>query len=311
MRDYSFDKISIVIGEQNFEARKAMRSTLQSNGFRNVEDFSNTEQMRAYVKGSTPDLIIGDLDLPGGDFCTVCTDIRNQLLADDPFVPIILYAGEITPANLGMISGAGVDHVLQKPISVADLLIRIRHLIERRKPFVVTEGYIGPDRRNTVRDGINDLNLIDLPNVMKAKAENDTSKIKQLLEERRSAMLTVNTHKVQHHAETIVGKVEQVLPMLDEVRTEEATDILNKILEITTDVQRRLGSTEFGHIANLCDVFSDAVFRIDEEKTAARKDIMLLKPLSQAIVAAFNNEQSSVETAKKIIHMIDSSIQLD
>jgi DNA-binding response OmpR family regulator len=42
---------------------------------------------------------------------------------------------------------AGVDEFLVKPVRAVDVANRVNAIIERRRPFVKSGGYFGPDRR--------------------------------------------------------------------------------------------------------------------------------------------------------------------
>jgi DNA-binding response OmpR family regulator len=42
---------------------------------------------------------------------------------------------------------AGVDEFLVKPVRSVDVANRVNAVVERRRPFVQSDGYFGPDRR--------------------------------------------------------------------------------------------------------------------------------------------------------------------
>ena len=48
--DYVFDNINVLIGERNFEIRKAMRSLLIQNGFKQIVDVNNAKEVRHHAR---------------------------------------------------------------------------------------------------------------------------------------------------------------------------------------------------------------------------------------------------------------------
>ena len=65
----------------------------------------------------------------------------------NPFIVIIVTAWEKSTGLINRVVNSGADDLLLRPFSTALLGQRIEAHIERRKGFVITTDYVGPDRR--------------------------------------------------------------------------------------------------------------------------------------------------------------------
>ena len=89
---------------------------------------------------------------------------------------------------------SGADVLVAAPVSPALILDRIDSLVNNRKPFVVTIGYIGPDRR-FLDDWESEIELINVPKSLREKAlgQFNTSRHKDLVAGTRA---NINNQKI-------------------------------------------------------------------------------------------------------------------
>ncbi len=73
--------------------------------------------------------------------------IRRHKDSINQFVPIIMTAGSGHLARVVKARDAGISEYLVKPFSAKSLADRIVRVIEKQRDFVVTDEYVGPDRR--------------------------------------------------------------------------------------------------------------------------------------------------------------------
>lgn len=73
--------------------------------------------------------------------------IRRDKKTVNAFVPIIMTAGSGHLARVIKARDAGVSEYLVKPFSAKSLAERIVRVIEKQREFVVSDDYVGPDRR--------------------------------------------------------------------------------------------------------------------------------------------------------------------
>jgi two-component system, OmpR family, alkaline phosphatase synthesis response regulator PhoP len=119
-------KILIVEDEQEIAqlieqtlVRESFTCFLANNGLVALEMF----------KQQQPDVVILDLMLPGLDGLEVCTRIRQQPYAKDPYILMLTARGEEIDRVIGLSTGA--DDYLVKPFSPRELVARVRALLRR------------------------------------------------------------------------------------------------------------------------------------------------------------------------------------
>jgi two-component system, OmpR family, phosphate regulon response regulator PhoB len=120
------------------------------------------EAVNALIGEEKPDVIVLDWMLPGISGIDICRLLKQRPETRD--IPIIMLTarGEESEKLRGLATGA--DDYLVKPFSVPELLARVKALLRRRNPELVTDvleaGDIALDRRaKRVRRGVRDVNL--------------------------------------------------------------------------------------------------------------------------------------------------------
>ncbi|MGA1831362.1 hybrid sensor histidine kinase/response regulator [Rhizobium wenxiniae] len=124
-------ELDIVLAEDDPVSAMLLRTMLQKNGHKvrwvtDVPSFYNLVR----APGARPDLIITDLNMPGGDPLDVLADLREvEKTTNSLAVPVIVLTGEDRDEALQNASTAGAQRVLQKPVEPARLLEDISHLL--------------------------------------------------------------------------------------------------------------------------------------------------------------------------------------
>jgi len=116
----------ILIVDDDLDVRQAMHVRLKANGY---DTFFATDAMSSVseAKKHSPDLIILDLGLPGGDGYTVIERLkRHPALA---VIPIVVVSARDVRANRERAISAGAKVYLQKPVDNAELLAIIRQAL--------------------------------------------------------------------------------------------------------------------------------------------------------------------------------------
>ena len=285
--DYIFDNINVLIGERNFEIRKAIRSLLNQNGFKQIVDVGDAKEIRHHVRLFHPDLMIVDFDLPEDNICEIIRDIRQERLGSDPFVPVILTVSEINSDNAPQILETGVDHVLRRPVSTNDLLGRVRDMVENRKPFAVTQTYVGPDRRGKDRSDPKKDKLIEVPNAIGAKAKNDVDALSLIAHKTKTAMTAIKTLKVERYGVTILMKIYDLLSRIDAGQHDEARQLADEIVALLAEISSRLSTTKFKDIGPVFKGLSAALTELKAKADLTKQDAKRLEPLSRKVAEVF------------------------
>lgn len=310
MDKFTFDQIDILLIDPDRTVRSAIRNILTDNGFRKVTVGEGMADIELKFRLGMPDLLISDIKLPDGDLHAFVYGLRHHSVGSNPFLPIIVTAWSPTTEDVRAIVQSGADDMITKPLSANQILQRIRTLIKARKPFVVTSGYIGPDRRKPGADHDRGMKIepIDVPNVLRAKATGDHSMdINHIQAQIDDCIKKVNLEKLDRHAHQINWLIERIVPAMVYGPPDENTQkSLNRLLYVGEDVSRRMVGTKFLHVSDLCKSLIDVTQRIiDSGDSPASKDVDLLKPLAQSIQRGFDeSDKEAARAAREISNTV-------
>jgi DNA-binding response OmpR family regulator len=169
MARVSYDNAETLIYDPVSANRAATRSALYNLGFRHIETAASLDAFAECIKRRPPDLALCEIQGADADLCAIIQGLRQGSEGYNPFIVIIVTAWENSTALVSKVLNSGADDLLLRPFSTTLLGQRIRTHIERRKSFVITSEYVGPDRR---RDDARPSNveLFQPPNSLKMKS---------------------------------------------------------------------------------------------------------------------------------------------
>ncbi|MBI4889687.1 MAG: response regulator [Acidobacteria bacterium] len=124
--DESADRPTIVLAEDDPDLRSLLAQQL-GRVYRVLPAAAGAEAW-ALVQSEIPDLVVSDIMMPEIDGLELCRSIRSS--DETSFIPVILLTARASTADrlLGLEQGA-IDY-LAKPFDTAELLLRIRNLLE-------------------------------------------------------------------------------------------------------------------------------------------------------------------------------------
>ncbi|MCR9218996.1 MAG: response regulator [Alphaproteobacteria bacterium] len=297
---------TILFGEPEGSLRQALRIALNREGFEGIVDFDRMRALRDAVVKSAPDLLILDSEMDVGAADAVIQEIRRGGLGDNPFIPVIVTIWEPTQEIVQRVASSGADDIMVKPVSPAQILDRIKAIVQARKPFVVTSDYIGPDRRkDDTRKS--EIPQIEVPNTLRAKVRGEEINRTELSESIQKAQATINDERLRRNAFQIAFLVEVILP---EFKKREVTAPLlkglEKLLETARDTATRVKGTKWSHVSELCSSLMQVTASLrDTVEQPERKEIELLKPLADAIAAGLNPNADAGELAGQISNAVE------
>ncbi|WP_135077567.1 response regulator [Terasakiella sp. SH-1] len=310
MKKYSYDDVDILIADQNLQLRAGLKGMLHQSGFRDIKDVGTHEQLVDEVKIKSPDLILCDVDLPGGDVCETIVELRHKKCGFNPFASIILFIDEPTQDVVSRASRAGVDDLQIKPIVAQKVLDRVQYLVEKRKPFVVTTDYIGPDRRTGHRPGTQKIDAIDVPNSLKDKATGIFNE-RKFREDVENAFWNINSQKIERQAYQIAYLVDRIVPAYQAKQfNKESMTQCARLVDVSKDIAHRLEDSDFNHLSGLVATLETVAESLWKSGTLPKqKDLELLPELSAAISATFKSVKAAAPFADEIIHSVQDKYQ--
>jgi DNA-binding response OmpR family regulator len=305
-RDLSnIEDVRITLYEPNLELRMSLKMAFQGIGIRDLNDGASLRGVENVLELGEVDLLIWDASCAGGDVCQFTHDIRHHRLGKTPFLPIITMVTDATPVNIREVIESGPDDLLVKPISTDFLFNRIMSMVERKRLFVVTSDYIGPDRRNKIREEADAQYTMEVPNPLRDRATGveDTPELQKAIDE---AILNLNDRKMGQHAIRIADQVELILPIYKNGGADESVLAhLERLQYASEDLARRVNGTPYEFIGELTMAMVHLVGRIKAEHLAPKStEVDLLPEISRAINAAFDEEEGAAEMAQRISQSI-------
>src|SRR6202044_577636 len=150
MSKLSFDSVDVLIYDPVSSNRTATRAAMYALGFRRTETVSTLEAFSEEVQKSPPDIALCEAQGAAEELCATIQQLRQGSAGHNPFIVIIVTAWEKNTNTINRVVSSGADDLLLRPFSTALLGQRIETHIERRKGFVITTDYVGPDRRREI-----------------------------------------------------------------------------------------------------------------------------------------------------------------
>lgn len=139
--------LKTLIIDDNAHMRELVRAILYSFSIRDIVEVSNATAGIAAVHDGGIDLAFVDFRLGDVDGLNFCREIRTSEDSPDPYLPIIMITAYSERSRVKQALDCGIDEFLVKPVRANDVAARINAVVQRRRQFVKSPDYFGPDRR--------------------------------------------------------------------------------------------------------------------------------------------------------------------
>ncbi len=147
MGGYRFDRLKILVVDDNQHMRKLVITILQAFGALQIFEAADGERAWTLLREAGPDVVLLDWQMDGMNGLEFARLVRTSPNSPNPFVPLIMLTGHTHVDHVRQARDAGVNEFLAKPVSVKAVLTRLISVIENPRPFVRTKNYFGPCRR--------------------------------------------------------------------------------------------------------------------------------------------------------------------
>jgi CheY-like chemotaxis protein len=152
LRPEDLASLRVLVAEDNTSLRRLICDVLRAGGVGQVAAADDGVHARELIARGDPHIIFSDEHMPLMGGLELTRSIRRAAVKPDPRVPnprvpVILLTGRCSEADVQQARRAGVDEFVGKPFTPAALLSRIQLVLLKPRPFVVSDDYIGPDRR--------------------------------------------------------------------------------------------------------------------------------------------------------------------
>lgn len=152
MSGYRFDRVRVLVVDDNVHMRKLVTTILQAFGVLQISEAESGDRAWTVLRETNPDVIVLDWVMEGMSGLDLIQMIRTNPQAPNPFVPVIMLTGHTSLDHVRQARDAGVNEFIAKPVSVKTMMSRLVSVIEQPRPYVRTGVYFGPCRRRHLED---------------------------------------------------------------------------------------------------------------------------------------------------------------
>lgn len=155
LRPHDLAALKVLVVDDNPNVQRLICDVLQAGGVGQVETAEDGIAARAMLARWDPHIVFSDWSMPVMGGLELTRSIRRAAVHPDPRVPnpqvpVVIVTGHRSEADVQTARRAGVNEFVIKPFTPAGLLSRIQLVLTKPRPFIVSEDYIGPDRRRRV-----------------------------------------------------------------------------------------------------------------------------------------------------------------
>jgi DNA-binding response OmpR family regulator len=118
----------LLLAEDDHMLASLLKYRLERGGY-TVDLALDGRDMKSYLKQQLPDVIISDIMMPYFSGMELLDFVRNEL---NSRVPVIIISTAGNETNILNAFDLGADDFISKPVSPAELLIRVDKLLRKR-----------------------------------------------------------------------------------------------------------------------------------------------------------------------------------
>ena len=243
--------------------RTATRAALYTLGFRSIDTVATLQDFAIAIHSRPPDLAVCEAQGADAELCQVIQSLRQGMGGYNPFIIIIVTAWGKSDTLVRRVLDSGADDLLLRPFSTNLLGTRIVTHIERRKSFVVTHDYVGPDRR-TDPSRSSKVELFEPPNSLRMKTRNRITSdqaVTRFDTELRAAKDLLHSQKLRRD----VFQVGVLWRLLQDGKpdVDGYAEDLSKLTRVVQEISRRCGDKQPQDAGKWCESVLAAVEGIE------------------------------------------------
>lgn len=288
-------RATVHIGEKNYYERQQLRELFLAQGLKQIVCHATLGALREMLFETPPDLLVLAADFDPGVFDFI-KEIRMQQVGENPFMLISMMVAPTHGQALNRAIECGVDDIIIKPISAERVQERLRLVTFHRRPFVVMDGYVGPERKseepralglrripvvNTLLEKVNGREMDKL--ALKAAVEGSLQEVLQ-------AQLDSQSFRLGEVCERLVNAYDTG-SINDDVQNDLFT--LGDVLKDAAALAERLKDMQ---LSSLCVSLAENVNAIAEHyEYPSSSEIDLIRKITQAFKMAMGGPASKTE----------------
>ncbi len=290
---FCFADTRVIIADTMPASSEATRNALYDLGIRKFTVTKTVADTRKKLSKGRFDVLILHAFLMDEFTTPIVFDVRHQKLGEDPFIPIIALTWEPTIEVVQGLISAGIDQMLTLPVSANKIDEALGNLIKRRKPFVVTSDYIGPDRRKDPRPDVQQVARIEVPNALRQSVTGDDGGVSPT-----AIQQIVHDQLAERYANRIVYTISKIAGLISERDQGTMETWLADLQVFATKITEHIPDTSYCHHSTLCETLLEVVERNQYGKSPEIAELTIMQQLALSIQVGFNrNDTSTVDSA--------------
>ena len=250
--DYS--KIRALVCEPSGIIRQGIRLALNNMGVREVKEASTFLAAHKACEEGDHHFLILNQEIEQNDATFIHRDVRLGSLGRDPFILTVMILSSPEEPRVRAAMDSGPEDLLLIPFAPDQIMSRLKVLVERRKPFVVTHDYIGPDRRTAPRPGATSATQFPVPNPARAQAISIPPE--HYDRQKNDAIKVIAVERIKCLSGSIDWECKALTANIrdNSSSTETSFRSLVKLENVTGELSKRVG-TVLGHATDGIDAF--------------------------------------------------------
>jgi CheY-like chemotaxis protein len=142
-----FKLLRVLIVDDNPDMRQLLRRMLASLGVKDILEATDGQAGIGILSQTGRDVVLSDLDMKPMNGIDFTLQVRSSDHMSNSVVPIIMITGRTELHLVEKARDAGITEFIAKPVNMKALQARLTEIVERPRPFVRSDDYLGPDRR--------------------------------------------------------------------------------------------------------------------------------------------------------------------
>lgn len=302
-KQQDFEKLDVLLVDGDGGALQGVRHILFNAGVRNLRLGNRRADLADNLTRYAPDLVLTEVRLPDGDVLDLLTALRQGKVGHNPFTVVIAMIAPTEEQAVALSAlDAGIDDIVSKPVSSTNLMDRIKFMVEKRRPFVVSGDYVGPRRKQD--EGAK---TIDAPNTFAEKLRGGKPGFLDIEMSVQAAEEDIKGCRLQAIGDEMALIVDRIAPKLEQGQIDDALrGGLALLMDETQKASKQLADSRYEHVGQLCLSLGKVAARLRAPRATSSdlRQALLLRPLIQAIRVGFEGGIDSAETARAIVQRI-------
>ncbi len=148
MPDHNFEKLKILIVDNNAFVAKTLFSVLEAFRVNNVFISGSLEDAEKKMREITFDVIFIDFMMENKIGIEFITKIRKEpSQKNDQAIPVILFTAFTDLQTITQARDSGITEVISKPFSPEHVFLKLKSVLSNEREFITVDDYLGPNRR--------------------------------------------------------------------------------------------------------------------------------------------------------------------